>query len=59
MFPQIRLTDFDLENAVLGGRTPVAGQVSYRVEWTAGGATVKHDFVCINRNLVAAVHPAR
>lgn len=29
------------------------------VEWTTGGNTVKHEFVCINRNLVAAVHPAR
>lgn len=29
------------------------------VEWTTAGATVKYDFVCVNRNLVTAVHPAR
>ena len=36
---------FDLENAVLGGQTPVPGQVSYRVEWTAAGPVNEFDNV--------------
>lgn len=29
------------------------------VEWFQGDAVERHEFVCIHRNLVAAVHPAK
>ena len=29
------------------------------VEWTQGDQTERHDFVCLNRDNVVAVHPAK
>jgi hypothetical protein len=36
---------FDFENAIVGSRQPVPGEVSYRVEWTAAGPVNEFDNV--------------